>query len=298
MRQQKLEVSLVRPRRPERGRSPVPRPALLFAATVLGGWLLSGWLLVAPLRADDQRQPSVGAAGRVEQVVLPGSELVAKSVSDNDPIVVRVLGVFPHGDGFRYDLQFNGMEPGQYDLTQWLERKDGSELGELPPIAVEVRSLLPPGQIEPNELELGWIPRLGGYRNVAIGLAVIWVAVLLGLIFGGRKKALTAEAPVPHESLADLLRARIDLALQNKLDSRQHAELERMLFAFWRRRLALDSVPAPLALAKIKQHAEAGPLINQLEEWLHRPDANRDVDLASLLQPYQNLPVDTPEFSL
>ena len=247
--------------------------------------------------AEEERSPTVGTAGFVEQIVLPGTELAGKPLEQGDPIVVRVLRSFPHGDSFRYDIRFHGMEPGKFDLAQWLRRKDGTSADDLPEISVEIMSLLPPGQIEPNELETGWIPSLGGYRNVAFAVGVLWVLVLLGLIFLGRKKKRVADTAVEPVSLADLLQSRIEKAMENQMEPGQYAELERMLFAFWQKRLGLLELPTLDAMVRIKADSDAGPLMRQLEQWMHSPTPRSDVDLPNLLKPFRDLPADTPGFN-
>lgn len=246
--------------------------------------------------AQENRAPTVGAAGSIEQIILPGSELSGKPLREGDPIVVRVLQSFPHGDSFRYDIRFYGMEPGKYNLCEWLVRKDGSSTADLPQVDVEVQSLLPPGQIEPNELESGWLPRLGGYRRVMIAAAVLWCLVLAFLVFSGRKKSEQTEEPELQLTLADLLESRLEAAIENRMDPAQYAELERMLFAFWQKRLALENESTDRAMALIKQNEDAGPLMKQLEVWLHSPQSSHDVDLGSLLKPFRHLPADTPGF--
>ena len=247
--------------------------------------------------AEEERSPTVGTAGFVEQIVLPGTELAGKPLEQGDPIVVRVLRSFPHGDSFRYDIRFHGMEPGKFDLAQWLRRKDGTSADDLPEISVEIMSLLPPGQIEPNELETGWIPSLGGYRNVAFAVGGLWVLVLLGLIFLGRKKKRVADTAAEPVSLADLLQSRIEKAMENQMEPGQYAELERMLFAFWQKRLGLLELPTLDAMVRIKADSDAGPLMRQLEQWMHSPTPRSDVDLPNLLKPFRDLPADTPGFN-
>ena len=247
--------------------------------------------------AEEERSPTVGTAGFVEQIVLPGTELAGNPLEQGDPIVVRVLRSFPHGDSFRYDIRFHGMEPGKFDLAQWLRRKDGTSADDLPEISVEIMSLLPPGQIEPNELETGWIPSLGGYRNVAFAVGVLWVLVLLGLIFLGRKKKRVADTTAEPVSLADLLQSRIEKAMENQMEPGQYAELERMLFAFWQKRLGLLELPTLDAMVRIKADSDAGPLMRQLEQWMHSPTPRSDIDLPSLLKPFRDLPADTPGFN-
>lgn len=245
--------------------------------------------------ASDRRNPTVGAAGWISQIILPGSELEGVPIDSDSPMVVRIIRSFPHGDSFRYEIQFHGLEPGEYDLAKWLRRKDGSAADDLPEIPVEIRSLLPPGQIEPNPLGQGILPRLGGYRVVSALVVLIWLAVLLTLIFAGRKKAAKAEAISKPQTLAELLRLRLAAAARNEIQPHQYAELERMLFAFWRKKLSLESESADAALRSIKSDKTAGPLMQQLETWMHDPHADRDVDLAHLLQPYESIPVEEVE---
>lgn len=260
----------------------------LFAATML--------LSAEPEdKSNDRRDPTVGAAGWVSEIILPGSELQGKPLNPDAPIVVRIQKSFAHGDSFRYDIQFHGLEPGEYDLAKWLERKDGSDAAGLPEIPVKVRSLLPPGQVEPNPLEQGLLPRLGGYRVVAAVVTIAWLAVLLGLIFSGRKKKQVIAEEIRPKTLAQLLRPRLAAAARNEIQPQQYAELERMLFAFWRKRLGLKSESADSAMAKIKRDETAGPLMKQLESWMHDPDANRDADLAELLKPYENISAEEVE---
>jgi hypothetical protein len=263
-------------------------------------WIIACFMMVLlgphQLNAQENRVPTVGAAGNIEQLVLPGSELSGKPLQEADPIVVRVLQAFPHGDSFRYDIRFYGMEPGKYNLSEWMVRKDGSSTVDLPEVNVEVQSLLPPGQIEPNELESGWLPKLGGYRRVLIVTVVLWCLVLVCLVFSGRKKPEKVDEPEHQLTLADLLENRLEAAIENRMDPAQYAELERMLFAFWQKRLGLENEPTDKAMALIKKNGDAGPLMNQLEQWLHNPHASKDVDLAVLLKPFRHLPADTPGF--
>ena len=253
------------------------------------------WLYPA-LTMAQVTDPTVGAAGRIKQIILPGPELVAKPIVSSSPMVVRIVDVFPHGDRFRYDIVFHGLEPGHYNLANWLIRKDGSITEDLPEIIVEIKSLLPPGQIEPNALETGWLPRLGGYRNVMIAVISLWAIILLALIFGGRKKTGPHVETVKIMTLADLLETRLQAASENRMSKEQYAELERMLFAFWRDRLALESEDVATALNRIHNDTQAGPLMKQLEQWMHSPTREQDIDLATLLIPYRNLPANTPGF--
>ena len=234
---------------------------------------------------------------RIEQLVLPGPELEAIPIRDREaPIVLRVVETYPHGSGFRYDLIYHGLEPGEYDLRDSLRRKDGSSKVDLPPIPVTIRAILPPGQIEPHALEIGRAPRLGGYRDWLWAGAVTWVIGLLAiLLFGRHRRASRGPEVARPLSLADRLRPLVESAVAGTLVEGQHAELERLLIGYWRRRLSLEEIDPVHALAILRDHEEAGPLLRALEDWLHRPGVPEQVDVGALLAPYRDLPADLLE---
>ncbi|MAG94910.1 MAG: hypothetical protein CMJ48_14375 [Planctomycetaceae bacterium] len=190
----------------------------------------------------DERSPSVGMSARIEQIVLPGSELVVKPIEDYDsPVIVRIVETYPHGDAFRYDMIYYGLDPGTYDLRDYLQRADRTSLDDLQPINIEVRAVLPPGQIEPHKLNAGEHPSLGGYRTLTIVLGVNWVLGLLLIVFYRRGRRATGdETSVATPCLADRLRPYVDDAIAGKLTRNQLAQLERMLLAHWRGRLGLE----------------------------------------------------------
>lgn len=232
---------------------------------------------------------------QIDQLVLPGSELQVKPLEDRHaPFVLRIKEAFPHGSAFRYDLVYYALEPGEYDLRNYLRRKDGTALGDLPPITVNVNPVLPPGQVEPSALELAQSPSLGGYRLLlAIG-GSLWCAGLAAILLLGRRRRIEAEGEATRPvTLADRLKPLVDAALTGTLSEGQHAELERLLIGYWRKRLALEQASPAEAMTTMRNHPEAGPLLRNLEEWLHRPgDKAQAVDLGSLLRPYQDLAVE------
>ncbi|MBK7876940.1 MAG: hypothetical protein IPJ77_14545 [Planctomycetes bacterium] len=233
-------------------------------------------------------ESTVGLPARVEQVVLPAPELQAAPVDPKSPVLLRVTGTWPHGTDFRYDLEFQGFEPGEYDLARWLVRKDGGELQALPAIPVVVRAVLPAERMKPNPRTEGTGVALGGYRVLAIVVGVAWVAgvVVLLLWIRPRRTASTAVLARPR-TLAERLRPLVERARANKLSRTERAELELVLYRYWKRRLGLEDTDPARALAELRSHAEAGPLLRALEDWLHRPDPEREVDVGRLLAPYQ-----------
>ncbi|VTR95178.1 Uncharacterized protein OS=Isosphaera pallida (strain ATCC 43644 / DSM 9630 / IS1B) GN=Isop_3569 PE=4 SV=1 [Gemmata massiliana] len=263
---------------------------LAFALAPFGGF------------ASAQNETTVGMTGTLEGVVLPGSELEAAPLTDRKArAVVRVARVYPHGTAFRYDLEYFGLEPGAHDLCPYLKRKDGSPLGELPPITVQVSQVLPPGQVQPNKLEIDTGSRFGGYRFLVIGAVAVWVlgliAVVASFFFPRRKRAGggTDRKPV---SLAERLRPLVEGATAGTLSHSQLADLERALLAYWRKRLALEGAEPGEAIEVLRKHPDAGPLLAQLEAWLHRPGPPQSVDVAALLAPYRDLPPDALELEV
>jgi hypothetical protein len=233
------------------------------------------------------------------EVILPGPELEAIPRDDRaSPIVLRVVRVAPHGSMRRYELEYSGLEPGEYDLRDFLRRKDGSSIADLEPIPITIRAILPPGQIEPNAPVARPTPRPWGYRTLVFVSATLWLLGLAYLLFGGRRRR-TPAAPVAlrPRTLAERLRPLVEGAVAGDLDAAGRAELERLLIGYWRRRLGLEGIDPARSLTILRDHAEAGPVFRRLEHWLHRPpgSSTEEVDIAGLLEPYRDLPADRME---
>jgi hypothetical protein len=273
------------------------RPARRLGIT--GGLFLAAFACQAAwgdeLMLPPRSTSTVGMPARLEQVVLPGTELEARPIEDRRaPVVVRITEAYPHGSAFRYDIVYYGLEPGRYDLKDYLRRKDGKPLGDLPPMPIEVRPVLPPGQIEPHRLILAPSPSLGGYRLLVLLGGLAWVAGLAAIALARRGRRGGAEArPIRPATLADRLRPLVDAAMAGELDAGRRAELERLLIGYWRRRLELEHLPPARSMAVLRGHEEAGPLLRRLEDWLHRPPGTAEpVDVTALLAPYQAIPAD------
>jgi hypothetical protein len=265
--------------------------------------LLLSLILVAvePARGEDpppRSQSTVGMPARIDQLVLPGGELEAKPIEDRRAaVVLRIVDAYPHGSAFRYDIVYYGLEPGRYDLKDYLRRKDGSPARDLPSIPVAVEPALPPDRIEPHRVAIDPSPFLGGYRELVLVGGLVWAAGLIVILLVGRRKRVKASAQASRPAtLADRLRPLVDAAMTGNLTAGQHAELERLLIGYWRRRLKLEHAAPAECMAALRDHAEAGPLLHRLEDWLHRPAGTAEpVDVAALLQPYRAIPADEPE---
>ena len=239
------------------------------------------------------RSSPVGMPARLEQIVLPGSELVVTPLDSQAPVVLRIVESFPHGSDFRYDIEYYGLEPGEWNLSDYFERKDGTSADSLPELTVTIATQLPPGQVEPNALQTEEVRGLGGYQVALIAGGVLWTAGLFAILFAGQKKEdHESEAQARQATLADRLQPVVEQAIKGELPGNRLAELEMMLVAFWRKRLKMDDKAAAEVIPQLRSHSSAGPLLRQLEAWLHQPKSNAEIDLAALLDPYRNLPPD------
>lgn len=257
---------------------------------------LAPLLLLLALADADESAPTVGMPARVEQLILPGTELeVVPRETAREPLVLRIEDIYPHGNAFRYDFVYYGLEPGKYDLKRYLRRKDGSSTEGLPSIPVEVRPILPPGQILPHGAGAAATPRLSNYRYWAALAGAIWFAGLATILLAGRggKKGLAAlrkRAETPAERLKPL----IDAAIAGRLREDQRPELERALIACWLDRRGLADLRPAEALATLKQDEEAGPILSRLEAWLHRPEGQMEPALKADLMALRGLSAATP----
>jgi len=247
--------------------------------------------------ADEQEpyaRPTTGMHGQIDGLVLPGSELVPKDLEDaNSPIVLRVVRALPRVGALSYDLSFYGLVPGKYDLRDYLEREAGSAMGDVPPVPVEVVAVRPPGELVRPGVELEKPPRVGGYQLALIVAGIFWLLVLGLLVFGFRKRTAAQQAQrVRPVTLADQLRPLVQRAQAGELSKSGQAELERKLLRVWRKRLNLEEADPVEAIVKLRADEQAGPLLRELEKWLHRPGSADDVDVAALLKPYEKLPAE------
>jgi hypothetical protein len=237
--------------------------------------------------------PTVGRTGELRDLILPGGELEVLPGDSTTPLVVRLTAVRPHGEAFRYDVEYWAREAGSYDLRDFLRRVDGSPLdagpGALAPIPLEVGAVLPPGRVLPNEPPASFGARFGGYTRLLWVGGGLWLAGLGWILFAGRRRAARAAAAARPRTLAEVLRPLVERARAGTLSVEERSRLELALVALWRRRLGLERERPEEALARLRAHAEAGPLFTSLEAWLHAPAIAQDVDVEALLAPYRDL---------
>jgi len=233
---------------------------------------------------------TVGFPVKIEQLKLPGGRLVSRPLETRtEPLVVRVLDAFAHGDGFRYDLEVTGFEPGRHNLCTGLVRADGSSAAELPQVWVEIASQLPPGQVKPHELTPATPSVTSIYTGLLIAAGGIWLLGLAAILFGGRGKEHHLSQRRRQVTVADRLRPLLEQAANGQLSSQDRAALERVLLAFWRKKLRLEQLAPAELIPQLRQHSEAAGLLGQLETWLHAPPSDEPIDWQKLLAPYRSM---------
>lgn len=245
--------------------------------------------------ATEQRVSSadVGMEGSVRDIVLPGTELqVAETDPRTAPIQIRIDGVYPHGDHFRYDLTWFGYEPGTYDLTDFLVRRDGSSVTELPAIPVEVTSVLEAGKVSVTPVSQAEPVHIGGYRNIVTAILIVWCAGLFFLLrkSGNAEAPIAADAESPSESAADQVSGLLSEALRNgSLSAEQRASLQMRVLAFWCERKKLQEESPPAALSLLQRDPEAGPLLTCIERWFYSREAPDHDEIARVVRPMQDM---------
>ncbi|MDG1889988.1 MAG: hypothetical protein P8L18_01650 [Verrucomicrobiota bacterium] len=261
-------------------------------------YFFSTWIPLLVLSQDPETRPIpvsfIGMEAEISQWVIPGTEVRVKAMADREvPVVVRVAATYPHGSDHRYDLVYYGLEEGQFNLSDFMERLDDRDDSSIPPIMVKISSSLPAGQVEPSSLDHTVLPARGSYRKQLILIVLAWAGVLLGILFSGRfGKQSAAVATEPTTTLAERLQPIVERAMLGQLSKDEQAALERMLFTWWQRKLNLQEMEPVSALRVLREHEEAGPIFRALEDWLHKPGGSVDADIHSLLAPYRYLSPD------
>lgn len=260
-------------------------------------WLFLFHIVNNITAAEDPTPPittgNVGMSIELEQVVISGSELEVVPLSDEQqPIVLRIEAVWPHGSDFRYDFSFYGLEPGTFDLKSQLRRKDGSTINDVQPLPVLIESLLPAGNSEPAALNHRSIPVPGGYKQWMTSLGIVWLLGLIGISWSMRRQKNTNESEknkITTLSLGEKLEPLVKSAASGNISSNEKAELERLLLSFWSQQLDLKDLKSSQRIQKLKEHPEAKVLICAVEKWLHSPESVDENEIKLVLRPYHSI---------
>ena len=255
--------------------------------------LLLSCLALTHLSAATSPTPAIGIEGRLS-VALPKADYRPKPLDDRTELILRLESVSTlTNKQHRYDFFYMGLEPGTYNLADYLIRPDGSRPDELKDIQIEVRSMLPEnhdGQL--NAYVSRPFPWIGGYRVLLAVIALLWVGGIVAFAYAFRKKRVIETPPIvmPQPSFAERLCPLVEAAAAGRLSADGKAQLERLLMGYWREKLSLPDLRMAEALARLKAHAQAGDLLRALERWLHRHGGVPVSEVAAVLEPYRTVP--------
>jgi len=229
--------------------------------------------------------------GALADGALIDGALEARPFEENSPILIRIADVARDGDSFLYEIRYIGFYPGAYDLRDWLMHSDGRAVTEIPPANVIVASVLPEqhsGELAQWE-QPAWL-WVWPYRAMLVLAAVVWVLPLAWVVGRRlvRRKPRAIDRDANRPTLADQLAPLVASVLHDRGNSQQHAQLERLLLAYWRQRLDLNGLSTVETIRKMRDDEQAGALLRSLEAWLHMPPGEVEVDVPALLEPYRN----------
>ncbi len=249
---------------------------------------------------------TVGIEGQFE-FVWTARPLEIAPIDDDSPVLIRIASVTPGQQETAtegklvYDIRWIAMLPGEHDLSRLFRHDENDPAMNLPPMKIQVSSLLG----DDHEGTLNQIPGplspiTGFPRWVLWLIAAGWLLLplsILTLIRWLRKPPPPPPAPVPAPTLAELLRPLVGAALEGQLDDESKARMERLLLAHWRDDLDLGSFRHGEAIQKLRADAQAGLLLVTVEQWLHsgREEAVSEEQLDELLAPYARSTAPEPD---
>lgn len=222
---------------------------------------------------------TIGVEGH-KVVTISGPRLSAIPYTHGDALAVRIAGVEPIKDGFRYDLRYMAYGPGRHDLREYLLDERQQPVAGLSEMSVSVAALLPKdesGQLletPPTPIDLRTNYRWG------MGLLwCLWGLLLLPLFFYGRKpRSRTVVSPPP--TIPERLRSLLEHAAHSELTVEQQTDVEKLLLAFWADRLQLSQERLAETLDELRKHPSAGEHVSRVEKWLHSRDTRGNGSIA------------------
>ena len=213
---------------------------------------------------------------------LPGKKLKAAEVDEKAPARVRMILVTKTETGYRYELDFIGLEEGEYNVIDYLRTMSNEIPQGYKEIKVTVGSVLEDefkGELKVKQVK-SEAPKVW-YSTLNYALLVVWFAVLLYIIFGRRPKieeeddeVLEAE-PTTAEKLLKLLQ-------NNDASSKENwQQIEGLLISHYFSESDSEEMMYE-KIAELKSNSDSGPLIEMMETYLHSPNGKERVDLEEL----------------
>lgn len=260
---------------------------VVVAVGMLAAVWVAAWMLQGPSASRVLNVP-LG----VEQaaiVTYSGSPIKVPAYQWGVAVSVRIAKVTPSGEASIYDVRYIVNRAGTFDLKDYLSGEDGASLAGLPSFKFQGDPKLSK-QLEARIQETEQMSVDVGvhYHATLAALAVAWILCLLPLIFAGRTRKQAPEVAVlPQETFTQFLQGCVLEIEAGTLDTEGMAKLEMQLLEHWRGQLALDRAPMTGLLWAIDRDPAAGPVLRQLQDWLHNPSSKTSpLSVATALKPY------------
>ena len=217
-----------------------------------------------------------------------GPALVSRPYRRGASVNVRIARQKEQDDVRVYDVRYVVNLPGEFDLTDYLTSRDGNAIESLPSFRVRgVTRLTKDLETRIREIEEVEINIWHWYYESLAGLAGIWVAWLMGLIFVGRSKrrpppaSITGAPPSVEEQIARYLQ-RLE---GEELSVEEKAELEVLLLNHWRDVLGYRGRLADMC-QQLRRDTRLSRAYMALQSWLHHPGSEIEPKrIVSLCQP-------------
>lgn len=250
----------------------------------------------------------IGIEGRlIYRATGPQAASIMRSPArEDDELQLRIATVTPERDNaaYLYDLRYIARAPGWYDLRQYLQHVDGSEMTEGERALVKIISILPEDHdLSLNQFE-GPNPGISSwYRVLIAAVGVLWAMPIIALIarkLRGQEPALI-EPPATEPDLWAMLEPLLKQLATGELSIRQRARLEMLALGAWAKKLKIDLRQRRTAISALRNHPGAGKAVSMLERWLHSPSADLGAlrtEAASVLIPPPEPPPPAPSMKL
>jgi hypothetical protein len=225
--------------------------------------------IIVAWRSRRESAVTVGVEGQ-RLVEIAGPPLIAAPFTPGDALAVRIAGLQPTANGYRYDLRYMAFGPGEHDIGKSLVGPDGKPPASQPEFAVSISALIP--EKYSGELYATLNSRIDLHTNYSLLMTMAWVAwalLLIPLIVYGKHWHGRAAAAPPGPSAIEQLRALLKKAAKTDLTAEQQADLEQLLLAFWSQRLQLSEQRLSETIQQMRRHPQAGPQWNRIEHWFH-----------------------------
>lgn len=235
---------------------------------------------------------SLGLPVTMTDIYIRGEQVEPIPRKDrSSSLVIRILKVKPADQGYRYDLEVYGLDPGTYSLADYLRyARDQSAISNLDTKIQITTAHDAEGVPKPEELAHTPPENLGGYRRLLIAVACIWLVVFLIILFYRKKKPVEEDDAVPVPTLHEKLQVLVASAARGDLSDGDRSQLERLVLGHWKQHLPeIEALPPAQALSALREDPAASPLLLKLEDWLHAPNPSvSQKDITHLLEPFKH----------